>query len=120
MKGARMDYQTDEGAWAIGCVILTLLAVLCIYAASPARSQEDPQQPPCTASADMEKTLQAQYGETVTAAGVVNNQYMELYTNAKTHTFTIVVRRTDGNSCMVMAGEGFALADPARMKGKGT
>ena len=113
-----MDYRTDEGSWALGCVVLTLFAVLIIFFCAPAHSQEAPRQP-CGPSADIHATLQKQYGETVTAGGIIGSEYLELLTNKRTGTFTILMRRLDGTACIVAGGEGFALADPAKMKGSG-
>ena len=56
--------------------------------------------------------------ETVTAAGVIGSEFMELFTS-EAGTFTITMRRMDGTSCIIAGGKGFALADRSKMKGPG-
>ena len=109
-------YEFDDSAAAIGVFLLTIFMVIIFYIATPAHSQEAG--PPCGPAADVLGKLQKQYGETVTAAGVVGSQYMVI-TTSKQGTFTILMRRPDGTACLIVGGEGFALADPAPMKGSG-
>ena len=118
-----MSHENNESAVAIGCFLLTIILVLMLYIASPAKSQEAPQGPsgpPCAKSDAIDKQLEKEFGETITAAGVLQVQgqgYMYLTTNPKTGSFTVLVRRPDGVSCIVLGGKGFALADPAPQKG---
>lgn len=101
-------------AWLFTCSLLALLFVI----GTPAWPQEAPARPPCAPADDVHSMLEKQYGETVTAAGVIGDEFMELLTS-KQGTFTILMRRVDGTACIVAGGKGFALADPARMKGSG-
>lgn len=110
--------KEDNHAFALACVVLIALLAVMMWVASPARSQEAPPGPPCGPSHDIHAQLQKDYGETVTAGGIIGQEYMELLTS-KAGTFTILMRRLDGTACIVAGGRGFALADPARMKGSG-
>lgn len=103
-------------AWLTFAIFFTAL----VWIGTPAHSQEAPQGPPCAPSTAVDKTLQEQYGETITGAGVADGSgYAYLTTNPKTGTFTILVRRPDGQSCILIGGKGWALADPAPVKGTG-
>ena len=118
MKARAVMYEVDEGAWSIGIVVLIMFAVFIVWLSAPAHSQEAPSGPPCGPSHDIHEHLQQQYGETIRAGGIIGQEYMELLTS-KSGTFTILMRRLDGTACIVAGGTGFALADPARMKGNG-
>jgi len=111
-------YEMDDGAWAMSCVLLVAFAAFIIWLSTPSHSQEAPAGPPCGPAHDIHEHLQKQYGETVRAGGIIGQEYMELLTS-KEGTFTILMRRLDGTACIVAGGTGFALADPARMKGSG-
>lgn len=87
--------------------LLSLIALLCL--SSQAEAQEDP---PCAPSDALMTELRNQFGETVTAAGVLKDAYIVITTNTLTQTFTILLRRNDGTSCILTAGRGFAVGDP--------
>lgn len=101
-------------AWLVAFSFLALLWVI----GTPAHSQEAPAGPPCADAKGVHERLQKQFGETVTAGGIVGPEFMEILTS-RAGTFTIIIRRADGSACLVMGGTGFALADPAKMKGPG-
>lgn len=106
------------GFWSTAFLVLVSLLFLMFIVGTPARSQEA--HPPCMPAADLQKQLAEHYGETVTAGGAVGPQgVVFITTNPKTHTFTILIRKPDGMACLIVGGTGFALADPARMKGNG-
>lgn len=110
-------YEPHRNTFAMGCLFLALVLIGMYLFATPSRSQEAPG---CPLSSDLDAKLQAQFGETVTAGGVLGPEgFMYITTNPRTHTFTILVRKPDGTSCVVLGGEGFALAEPARMRGPG-
>lgn len=75
------------------------------------------EQLPCGPSKDIEDNLRSKYGETIVAAGVTPGGFLEILTNPKTQSFTILLRRGGGVTCILMGGEGFAIADPAAIKG---
>lgn len=109
-------YEFDDSAAAIGVFLVTMLLVLIFWIATPAHSQEAPS---CGPSHDVHAYLEKQYGETVTAAGVMRDEYMEILTNKFTGSFTVLIRRLDGTACIVIGGKGWALADPSPMRGRG-
>ena len=111
-------HDSDEGAWSIGILLLVMFAVFIVWLSAPSHSQEAPSGPPCAPWRDIHAMLEKQYGETTTAGGIIGDEFMELMTS-KQGTFTILMRRLDGTACIVAGGKGFALADPAPMKGNG-
>jgi hypothetical protein len=114
-----MSYESDEGAWSIGVVLLVMFAVFIVWLSAPAHSQE-PSGAQCPPAGALNEQLEKQFGETVTAGGVMDGQqFMYMTTNPTTQSWTVLVRRPDGTACVVLGGKGFALADPAPMKGPG-
>jgi len=75
------------------------------------------QQQPCGPTGQVEKRIADQYGESIIGAGVVDGGVMFLTTNPDTGTFTIMLRRKDGLTCVLMGGTGFATQDAIK---KGT
>lgn len=103
------------------CVVFAILFGLMLWVGTPAHSQEDPGTIQCAPYAQINSDLKKDYGETITAGGILGpNLMMYMTVNPKTHSFTILMRRPNGLSCIVMAGDGFALADPAAAKPKGS
>ena len=107
--------KEDLHVFALGCLFLALLFAFMFMVGSPAHSQT----PPCARAADILSQLEKQYGETVTAGGVVGSELMVILTNKITGSWTILMRRLDGTACIVAGGTGFGIADPAPMKGNG-
>ncbi len=60
----------------------------------------------CTARTDIVKQLDAEYGEKTAALGLGNGGVIvEVFTNRDGSTWTIIVTRPNGQSCVVAAGE---------------
>ena len=79
-------------------------AVFCLVSlvAAPATAQMV-----CGNHADIEKRLETGYQEYRTAVGLAhNNAMIEIYTSEK-GTFTIVLTRPNGMSCLMAVGEGW-------------
>lgn len=112
-------YKSDDGTVAIGCFILTILLVIMFYIATPAKSQEAPSGVPCGPADKIQKDLEEKYGEVIGGGGFVASDIIVITTNPKTGTFTIMARKPNGQVCLLIGGEGFAMADPAAMKGTG-
>lgn len=110
--------RRDHHSFALACLVFAVLFGVMLWIGGAAHSQEAPSRPPCGPAADIHSMLQSQYGETVTAAGVIGAEFMEL-TTSKSGTFTILMRKADGTACIIAGGTGFALADRAKMKGPG-
>jgi len=59
----------------------------------------------------VEKRIADQYGESIVGAGVTAGGVMFLTSNPTTGTFTIMLRRQDGMTCVLMGGTGYATQD---------
>jgi len=87
------------------------LVAFLICAATVAASA---QQPPCGPTGTVEKRIHDQYGETIVGAGVVAGGILFTLANPDTQTFTILLRRPDGMTCVLMGGTGYAMQDPIK------
>ena len=115
-----MTHEPTRASYAMGCLLVALILIGMYLIGTPARSQEAPAAPPCLPHETMLEKLEVQFGETVTAGGVVGPfALMYLTENPVSHSFTILIRNPRGQTCIVMGGEGFALANPAKRKGPG-
>jgi hypothetical protein len=83
------------------CAIL--IASLCL-AVIPASAQ----QAPCGPTGTVEKRIHDQYGETIVGAGVVAGGILFTLANPISGSFTILLRRPDGQTCVLMGGTGYA------------
>lgn len=72
------------------------------------------QQTPCGPTGQVEKRIAEQYGETIVGAGVVAGGVMFLTSNPTTGTFTIMLRRPDGQTCVLMGGTGYATLEAVK------
>jgi hypothetical protein len=70
------------------------------------------QQSPCGPTGIVEKRIHDQYGESIVGAGIVAGGILFTLTNPQTQTFTILLRRPDGQTCVLMGGTGYATAEP--------
>jgi hypothetical protein len=87
-----------------------LVAFLLCLAPMPSSAQ----QPPCGPTGAVEKRIHDQYGETIVGAGVVAGGILFTLANPDTQTFTILLRRPDGMTCVLMGGTGYASQDPIK------
>jgi hypothetical protein len=87
------------------------LVAFLICAAAVAASA---QQPPCGPTGSVEKRIHDQFGETIVGAGVVAGGILFILANPQTQTFTILLRRPDGMTCVLMGGTGYAMQDPIK------
>lgn len=83
----------------------TLLALLAFT--TPALAQ----QPPCGPRDIIEKKINREYGETPIGAGITEGGTVYILNNPETGTFTILIRRPGGLTCLVMGGTGWANTD---------
>jgi len=81
-----------------------LAAILFLLAPMPSSAQ----QAPCGPTGSVEKRIHDQYGETIVGAGVVAGGILFTLANPQTQTFTILLRRPDGQTCVLMGGTGYA------------
>lgn len=96
------DYQT----FSMACLLLVLLLGFMYYVATPARSQDAR---PCLPKLEMDKKLWNQFGESPIGAGLADSGgILYLTTNPKTGSFTVLIRRPDGITCMMTGGRGWA------------
>lgn len=91
--------------------LLPLLALSFLFVAST-----NAQQPQCSERDDVLAALARKYQETPVAAGVTNTGgLVEVLTDRKGGTWTIIVTTPQGMSCLVAAGEGWRSMDPNRI-----
>ena len=76
---------------------------------APVYAQEQPQQSPtqaCAARDEVRTKLKLKFHEKPVAEGLQRGStIIEVWANKKFGTFTIIVNRTDGMSCMIAAGD---------------
>jgi len=65
----------------------------------------------CGTRSFVAKQLERRYAEQTTGVGTVGPNLLQLYTS-KDGTFTIVVTRADGTSCLLLAGENWRAVTP--------
>jgi len=58
----------------------------------------------CAKRSDVIKRLKQRFDERPTSVGIVGENLLELYTS-KQGSFTVVITRADGVSCLVLAGQ---------------
>lgn len=68
-------------------------------------------QQPCGPTGLVEKRIHDQFGETVVGAGMAPGGVIFITSNPVTQTYTILLRRPDGMTCVLMGGTGYAAAD---------
>lgn len=63
-------------------------------------------QPPCGAHEEIIRTLAERWGESPAGMGIVTNGFViEFVTNSETGSFTVIMTRPGGATCVVLAGE---------------
>jgi hypothetical protein len=72
------------------------------------------QQAPCGPTGAVGKRIHDQYGETIVGAGVVAGGILFTLANPDTGTFTVLIRRPDKMTCIVMSGTGWASVEPQK------
>jgi hypothetical protein len=75
------------------------------------------QQQPCGPTGMVEKRIADQYGESIIGAGVVAGGLMFITANPDSGSFTVMLRKPNGQTCVLMGGTGFATQDALK---KGT
>lgn len=74
----------------------------------------DAQSAKCAPTDDVVALLRDQFGETAGAMGLSQNGFVtQMVGNPGTGTWSAVVQRPDGVSCIVAAGTGFVIIPPA-------
>lgn len=72
------------------------------------------QQSPCGPTGIVEKRIADQYGESIVGAGIVAGGILFVTSNPQTGTFTIMLRRPDKQTCVLMGGTGYATQEPMK------
>lgn len=111
-------YEPHRHTFAMGCLFLALVLIGMYWIATPSRSQEAPL-PLCGKAGEYEALIGKQYGEGIIAGGVSGGKPVIIMMNPDTHTFSIIIRRTNEMSCLAIGGNGFAIAYPVQTKGPG-
>lgn len=86
--------------------MLKFMTALIAAAAMAAPGGAIAQSAKCGARDAIVKRLQNNYGEARTGAGLSNsNSMIEIFASEETGTWTILITRPDGQSCLVAAGD---------------
>lgn len=73
---------------------------------------------PCGPRGQVEKDMNDDYGEAVAGAGFnTAGVPIVIYMNPTTRTFSILMRMTNGTTCVIAAGRDFVITDPGPDKG---
>ena len=72
------------------------------------------QQTTCGPTGQVEKRIHDQYGESVVGAGVTPGGIMFFTNNPESGTWTIMLRRPDGQTCVLMGGTGYATVEAVK------
>lgn len=84
---------------------LLIGAVSALTMAQVAHAQDGAQQAICGTRADVVEKLSGKFGELQQGAGLVNkNRILELWRSEKTGSWTILMTRADGKTCILAAG----------------
>lgn len=70
------------------------------------------QQSPCGPTGQVEARIASEYGESIIGAGIVAGGILFTLANPETGTFSILLRRPDGQTCVLMGGTGWASQEP--------
>ena len=73
----------------------------------------------CGPTGPLERTIENEHGESLVSAGIVPGGKLFLLANPLSGTFTIILRRPGGVSCILMSGAGFTTVEPTK-PGTGT
>ncbi len=97
----------------VGASILAVAMMLILWATSnPAAAQNA-----CTARSEVAERLAGDYAEAPVAAGLAaSGAVIEVFTSGDGSTWTIVLTRPEGTSCLVATGEAW-MTLPAKVKG---
>lgn len=68
----------------------------------------------CAPTGIIEQELASKYAESIVSAGIVPGARMFTLANPKTGSFTVIIVRPDGVSCLVMGGNGFTTIEAAK------
>ena len=66
------------------------------------------QQQPCGPTGMVEKRIADQYGESIVGAGITPGGVLFTTANPDTGSFTVMLRRPDGQTCVLIGGTGYA------------
>lgn len=62
----------------------------------------------CEATDKLNQRLASEYGESITSAGISPGGIIYVTSNPESGTFSIILRRNDGQSCILIGGIGYA------------
>lgn len=104
--------KQDTHTFAMACLFLALILAVMYVIATPSRSQAPPTQNPCAPTPGVTKMLKDRYGETPGAAAITDDGApLLIFSNPKTGTFTITIRRPGGVTCLMTGGNSWTLVE---------
>ncbi len=68
----------------------------------------------CGPMGQVEARIAKEYGESIVGAGIVPGGILFTTTNPVTGSFTILLRRPDGQTCVLMGGTGYDMQEPTK------
>lgn len=83
-------------------------AIILAALSAPAMAQDAPQ---CAGVADVLAGLQAGYGETIRARGLISAESMIVVTAGESGSWTLLVVSADGVACLMASGGMFEVVD---------
>lgn len=90
------------------------MALLGLCAATCAAGPAIAQSANCAPRSAVVERLASKYGESRQSIGLgTNNAVVEVFASAETGTWTILVTRPDGISCLIAAGQGYEMVAEA-------
>ena len=90
-----------------------LFSAALVFGAAAIAPPVSAQSPNCMPRDALVSQLAGQYGEHLSGFGVQNpNQVLEIWSSRKTGTFTVVITRSDGISCVMAVGENWSEIAP--------
>ena len=73
------------------------------------------QQVPCGPTGSVEKSIKDKYGESIVGAGIARDgNIMFTLANPDSGTWTILLRRQDGQTCIMAGGTGYAAQEAVK------
>jgi hypothetical protein len=72
------------------------------------------QQPACGPTGKVEARIAKEYGESIVGARLVPGGILFTLTNPETGSFTILLRKPNGETCVLMGGTGYAHQEPTK------
>lgn len=98
-----------------GAALAITAACMAAFLCAPAWTHEIP----CSQREKIVSQLQNKYREAVIMRGIVSGSMMELFYSPSRRSWTVLVTRPDGTSCLILGGENAQLISPSEAPPEG-